>query len=71
MTVTTDELITGIRRTREGMSLSMLRDGDAIYRRLLPRHQTAWDNLGISTVWLSAEFHRLRGRIQHATRPAA
>ena len=71
MTVTTDELITGIRRTREGMSLSMLRDGDAIYRRLLPRHQDAWDNLGISAFWLAAESRRLRGRIQHATRPAA
>jgi hypothetical protein len=68
MTVAIDELITGIRRTREGMSLSMLRDGEAVYRRLLPRHQDAWDALAIPEHWLSAELRLLRHRIESANR---
>jgi hypothetical protein len=71
MTVTIDELITGIRRTREGMSLSMLRDGEAIYRRLLPRHQDRYASLEIDVVWLTADMHRLRQRIERANRPHA
>lgn len=62
-----DELILGIKRTRETLPSAMQRDGEAIYRRLLPRHQDAWDALGISIVWLPAEFRR----IQSATRTAA
>lgn len=71
MNVSIDELLTGIHRTREAMPSAMRRDGEAIYRRLLPRHQDAYDHLGISTLWLAAELHRLRGRIQSATRTAA
>ena len=66
-----EELILGIKRTREALPSAMQRDGEAIYRRLLPRHQDAWDALGISIVWLPAEFRRLRARIQSATRTAA
>jgi hypothetical protein len=68
MTVTIDELLAGIRKTREGMSLSMLRDGEAIYRRLLPRHQDRYDDLNIDVVWLTADMPRLRGRIERANR---
>lgn len=71
MTVPIDELLDGIRKTREGMSISMLRDGEAIYKRLLPRHQDKWNDLGVDVVWLTADMHRLRGRIQHANRSAA
>ena len=68
MTVTIDELLAGIRKTREGMSISMLRDGEAIYRRLLPRHQDRYASLEIDVVRLTADMHRLRGRIEHANR---
>jgi hypothetical protein len=61
--VTTDDLITGILCTRAEMATATRRDGDAILRRLLPRHQAAWDALEISTVWLNADVHRLRARI--------
>jgi hypothetical protein len=71
MTVDLNELLTGIKRTRESMPAAMQRDGEAIYRRLLPRHQDAWDELGIPTLWLAAEFRRLRGRTLSATRTAA
>lgn len=64
--MTTDDLITGILRTRAEMATATRRDDEAIYRRLLPRHQAAWDALEISTVWLNANVHRLRARIARA-----
>jgi hypothetical protein len=64
--VTTDDLITGIIRTRAEMATATRRDDEAIYRRLLPRHQAAWDALGIPSGWLNADVHRLRARIARA-----
>lgn len=61
-----EDLITGIIRTRAEMATATRRDDEAIYRRLLPRHQAAWDALDISTVWLNADVHRLRARIARA-----
>jgi len=61
--MTTDDLINGIIRTRAEMATATRRDGDAILRRLLPRHQTAWDALCIPSGWLNADVHRLRARI--------
>ena len=66
-----DELILGIKRTRESMPSAMQRDGEAIYRRLLPRHQDAWGELGLSVVWLTAELRRLRDRTLSAVRLAS
>jgi hypothetical protein len=64
--MTTDDLITGILRTRAEMATATRRDGDAILRRLLPRHQTAWGALEIPSGWLNADVHRLRARIARA-----
>ena len=64
--MTIDDLITGIIRTRAEMATATRRDGEAIYRRLLPRHQSAWDALGIPSGWLNADVHRLRARIARA-----
>jgi hypothetical protein len=64
--VTTDDLITGIIRTRAEMATATRRDCDAIYRRLLPRHQAAWDALEIPAGWMNADVHRLRERIARA-----
>lgn len=69
--MTIDDLITGIIRTRAEMATATRRDGDAILRRLLPRHQAAWDALGIPSGWLNADVHRLRARIARAEAAAA
>lgn len=61
-----EDLITGIIRTRAEMATATRRDGDAILRRLLPRHQAAWHALGIPSGWLNADVHRLRARIARA-----
>lgn len=66
-----EELLTGIKRTRESMPAAMQRDGEAIYRRFLPRHQDAWGELGLSVVWLTAELRRLRDRTLSAVRVAS
>jgi hypothetical protein len=66
-----EELLTGIKRTRESLPAAMQRDGEAIYRRLLPRHQDAWDELGLSVVWLTAELRRIRDRTLSAVRLAS
>ena len=71
MTVDLNELLTGIKRTRESLPAAMQRDGEAIYRRLLPRHQDAWGELGLSVVWLTAELRRLRDRTLSAVRVAS
>lgn len=62
----TEELITGIIRTRSEMAVATRRDCDAIYRRLLTRHQTAWDELGIPNIWLNADAQKIRERIAKA-----
>ena len=64
--MTTDDLITGILRTRAEMATATRRDDEAIYRRLLPRHQAAWHALEIPSGWLNADVHRLRERIARA-----
>ena len=66
-----DDLITGIIRTRAEMATATRRDGDAILRRLLQRHQAAWNALGIPSGWLNADVHRLRERIARAEAEAA
>jgi hypothetical protein len=65
------ELITGIIRTRSEMAIATRRDCDAIYRRLLPRHQTAWDELSIPNIWLNADVPNLRDRIAKAGETAS
>jgi hypothetical protein len=62
----TDELINGIVRTRSEMAAATRRDCDAIYRRLLPRHQAAWDELSIPNIWLNADVQKLRERVARA-----
>lgn len=62
----TEELITGIIRTRSEMAVATRRDCDAIYRRLLPRHQAAWDELSIPNIWLNADAQKIRERIAKA-----
>jgi hypothetical protein len=59
----TAELINGIVRTRSEMATATRRDCDAIYRRLLPRHQAAWDELSIPNIWLNADVQKLRDRM--------
>lgn len=66
-----DDLITGILRTRAEMATATRRDDEAIYRRLLPRHQAAWDALGIPSGWLNADVYRLRERIARVEAAAA
>jgi hypothetical protein len=62
----TTELINGILRTREEMAIATRRDCNAIYRRLLPQHQTAWDELIIPNFWLNADVKALRERVAKA-----
>jgi hypothetical protein len=57
------ELINGIIRTRSEMATATRRDCDAIYRRLLPIHQAAWDELSIPNIWLNADGQKLRDRM--------
>lgn len=64
--MTTAELINGIVRTRAEMAAATRRDCDAIYRRLLPRHQAAWDELSIPNIWLNADVQKLRERVARA-----
>ena len=59
----TTELINGILRTREEMAVATRRDCNAIYRRLLPRHQAAWDELRVPNFWLNADVQNLRERV--------
>jgi hypothetical protein len=59
----TAELINGIVLTRSEMTTSTRRDCDAIYRRLLPSHQAAWDDLGVPNLWLTADVKPLLERV--------
>lgn len=64
--MTAAELINGIVRTRAEMETATRRDCDAIYRRLLPRHQAAWGELSIPNIWLNADVQKLRERVARA-----